>query len=152
MLLIYSDKDVEINFNDTPHVDIRYMLPWMSELEKQDIKKKPFMNQYELSIVIKDIKCNESYEFAIPEHYTWDGASIPRPFWRLIGAKTDNQFLIASCIHDYMCENHEVVGNKRNLSSKIFKGLLIASGVGKFKAQTMYLAVDNFQRLCNWSK
>lgn len=150
MLSIYKDKELEILFNDAPHVDIRYLLPWLSEAEKTSIKKKPFLNQDELSVMIKDFKKDESYEFTIPENYCWDGASIPKAFWRLIGAKTDNEFLIASCIHDFMCENHEVVDERRNLSSKIFRGLLISSGVGKVKAQTMYLAVDNFQKLCNW--
>lgn len=150
MLLIHKDKEIEIYFNDIPHVDVRYMLPWMSEIEKQDIKKKPFCNQNELTILVKDIKKNDSYEFTIPEDYCWDGASIPKTFWRIIGPNTDNKFLIASCVHDYMCENHGVVESRRNFSSKIFKGLLLASGVGKIKAQTMYLAVDNFQRFCNW--
>lgn len=150
MLSIYKDKEIEILFNDTPNIDIRYLLPWLSEIEKTSIKKKPFLNQRELSIVVKDLKNKECYEFAIPEGYCWNGASIPRIFWRIIGSNTDNDFLIASCIHDFMCENHEVIDDRRLLSSKIFRGLLISSGVSKIKAQTMFLTVDNFQKLCNW--
>lgn len=55
-------------------------------------------------------------------------------------------------VHDVFCENHEVIGNDRQLSSIVFRELLLASGVGKLRAYTMYYAVDNFQKLCGWGK
>ena len=90
------------------------------------------------------------YCFVIEKGYTWDGATIPFGFRWLIGAKGSSEFLNPSMVHDKMCENHEIVGNDRQLSSMIFRELLIASGVSKLKAKTMYYAVDNFQRFCGW--
>ena len=65
----------------------------------------------------------------------------------------DTEFLNASMVHDMLCENHAAVDYDRQLSSMIFREILIASGVSRFKAQTMYIAVDNFQKLfCGWEK
>ena len=49
-------------------------------------------------------------------------------------------------------ENKEVIDYDRKLTSKVFKGCLRTAGVSSFKAQIMYLAVDNFQKFCNWKK
>lgn len=147
----YKDDDIIIYFSHLPRVDVRYVTPWINEDEIKDIKNKPFECENGFKVIVEDLKNNQMYNFEIAKGYCWDGASIPRAFWRLIGSKTDSSFLIASCVHDYMCENHECVGKNRNLSSKIFRGLLIATGVSKMKAQTMYLAVDNFQKFCGWN-
>ena len=53
-------------------------------------------------------------------------------------------------VHDWMCVYHNSVGYDRNFSSRVFRALLLSAGVGKVKAQVMYLAVDNFQRFCGW--
>ena len=49
-------------------------------------------------------------------------------------------------------ENKEVIDYDRKLTSKVLKGCLRTAGVSSFKAQIMYLAVDNFQKFCNWKK
>ena len=103
-----------------------------------------------LKVWLFDHVKSKSYSFTIPKGYCFDGATIPRFLWRVIGSKTDNTFLIAALIHDILCENHGYVNNDRNFSSKVFRALLISGGVGKVKAQVMYLAVDNFQRFCKW--
>lgn len=150
MIRIYKDEDIEISFSELPKVDIRYILPWTLEEEAKDIRLKPFQCQNSFTVEVYEFDSDEEFSFTIPAGYKWDGATIPRFLWRLIGSNTDNSFLIPSCIHDMLCENHHLVDDRRNLSSKIFKALLISQGVGKFKAQTMYLAVDNFQKLCGW--
>lgn len=150
MIEIFKDKELEIYFSNLPRVDVRYILPWTNEEEKKEIKHKPFICENEFKVLIKDVELNEEFLIEIPKNYAWDGASIPRVFWRLIGSNTDNSFLMPSCIHDILCENHDLINHDRNLSSRIFRSLLIASGVTKFKAQTMYLAVDNFQKFCGW--
>lgn len=150
MLEIYSDKVLKIYFSETPKVEIRYILPWTTKEEIEEIKKKPFYCDNAIAVKICDLKADKDYNFLINKGYTWDGASIPRLFWRLIGAKTDNNFLIPSYIHDFLCENHFVIGYNRQLSSKVFKALLLSCGVSKIKSETMFLAVDNFQRFCGW--
>ena len=102
-----------IYFDKTPEVRIRYIMPYMLEEEIEDIYEKPFISESKLNVVLADKILQEKYKFEIPEFYTWDGATIPRVFWRLIGAKTDNKFLIPSLVHDVLCENHDYVNGDR---------------------------------------
>lgn len=148
MIEWYSDDILEIEFDKIPCVGIRYALPTMTEAEKKSIAKYPFVNK-------KDLKVKITYytdvcEFIIPKDYCYDGASIPRMFWRIIGAKTDNSFLVAALIHDWMCEHHEVVDNNRYLSTLIFNALLEVGGVSSFRRWLMKHSVDNFQKFCGW--
>lgn len=143
-----NNNGIIIEFNDIPRLRMRYALPNDTEEEKKDIKKFPFINCKDLKVAIK--YNNNTYNFDIPKGYKWDGATIPKFFWRIVGSSTQPEFLIASCIHDILCENHNYIDNNRNLSSLVFKELLLEAGVGKIKAKIMYLAVDNFQRFCGW--
>ena len=150
MIEWYSNKDLIIEFDCVPSVSMRCITPDMDEDEKEEIKNFPFLNNEDLNVCLTDLKKNKEYYFKIARGFYWDGATIPRVFWRLIGSKTDPSFLIPSMIHDKLCNYHNLVDNDRNFSSRVFKGLLLASGVNKITAQTMYLAVDNFQRFCGW--
>lgn len=152
MIEWYKDERLGIFFDIEPDVSIRYILPWDKE-DKQyckDIIKKPFMNLKELFVRIEDFENKITYEFTIPESYCWDGASIPRIFWRLIGAKTDNRFLIPSMIHDVLCENKDYVDNDRYFADKVFERLLYVSGVPAFSRWLMFHSVDNYQKFCGW--
>ena len=140
------DSNVLVSFDKEPILQVRIITPSMTSDEKIDINKKPFIIINSVRVLIFDNKKFKHYEFEIYKNYTFDGASVPRFFWRIIGAKTDNEFLIASLIHDVLCENHEYIDNDRKLSSNTFRVLLIASGVNNFKANVMYLAVDLYQK------
>lgn len=144
------DNNVLISFDKEPYIIVRTIKPNMSALEKKSITKYPFCCKKPLKVMIFDNKKFKQYEFNIKENYCYDGASIPRFFWRLIGSNTSAEFLIPSLVHDVLCENHSYIDNDRELSSKVFRALLIASGVSKFKANIMYQAVDTFQRFCKW--
>lgn len=151
-MLWYEDSEIKIEFDKVPHTTMRLILPSMSKEEKKEIKKKPFINKVRLFVNITDKRKEEvQYNFLIEKGYIWDGATIPRIFWRLTGSKTDPEFQIPSMIHDKLCENKNFINYDRILSSKVFKGLLIGSGVNKFKADMMYIAVDNFQKFCGWN-
>lgn len=152
MLQWYKDKKIGIFFDREPVVINRYPTPEMTAREKKSIAKFPFANMRKLEVWLIDYKKGKRYAFTIPEKYYWDGASVPRVFWRMIGPKTDPRFLIGSLIHDQLCENRGYIDNDRNFSSRVFKALLLVAGVSKVKAQTMYLAVDNYQRFCGWGK
>ena len=86
----------------------------------------------------------------IPKGYCYDGASIPRLFWRVIGSNTDNRFLIPALVHDVLCENHNYVDNDRNFSTEVFNALLEASEVNAFKRFCMKKSVNCYQRFCKW--
>lgn len=146
-----EDKYLSIDFDSIPLIGIRYILPSMTEDEKKSIKKYPFINKSALRVTLCDKEQNKSYNFTVPKGYCFDGASVPRFFWRVIGSNTDNKFLVPAMIHDYMCENHSCVDFDRKFSTKVFNSLLQVSGVGNFKRFWMKNSVDFFQKcFCNW--
>ena len=150
MINWYQDKKMTIKFSAVPNVQMRLILPSMTETEKKEIAKCPFINKTDLKVELLDNKKRAKYIFDIQKGYTWDGATIPRPFWRLIGAKTDPKFLIPSLIHDVLCENHGYVDNDRYFSTRVFERLLFVSGVNPISRHLMFHSVDNFQKFCNW--
>lgn len=149
MIEWYKDKELQILFDDTPFVSIRYVLPSMTDQEIKSIKKYPFINKRDLKVRIcyKD----RIHEFTIPKSYCFDGASVPKFFQRVIGAPTDNNFLIAALVHDYCCENKYLIFNNRALSTNVFNALLKVAEVGSFKRFLMKNSVACFQTLfCHW--
>lgn len=151
MICWYSDKKLAVFFDNLPLLGIRYSVPSMADNERKAIEKYPFICKKELKVCLKDYVKNRSYEFAIPKNYCFDGASIPRLFWRVIGANTDNKFLIPALIHDILCEHHEYINNDRAFSTNIFNALLSCSGVGRFKRFCMKNSVACYQTiLCKW--
>lgn len=147
----YTDKNLTIQFDEVPYLSVRVAVPSMTDIEKKSIKKYPFINKRDLKVrIIYHVKDDRIHEFTIPKNYCWNGSDIPRCFWRLVGAKSEPQYLVASCLHDYVLENKHLILNDRRLSTEIFKGCLLEAGVGKIKAQIMAECVDMFQRFCDW--
>lgn len=150
-IIWYESELLKIIFSDTPHVCVRYILPTHTEEEKKSIKKYPFICKTKLDVQLIDYVKDRTYGFSIPKGYCYDGASIPRLFWRFIGAPTDNAFLIPALIHDILCEHHEYIMNDREFSTKVFNALLEVSEVGKYKRFFMKNSVACFQKLfCKW--
>lgn len=150
MIEWYVNKYAGIYFDCIPRVAIRYILPSTNKEVKKSIKKYPFINKKLLRVKLTDIKKNKIYKFEIPKYYCFDGASIPRLFWRIIGSNTDNKFLIAALVHDILCENHHYVDNDRKFSTQVFNALLESSEVNPLKRFFMKNSVDIYQRLCDW--
>ncbi len=150
MFEYYSNNRVGIFFSENPHISIRYYIPSMTEDERKSIEKYPFINKKNLQVRLVDYKKDKTYNFQIPKGYCYDGASIPRLFWRIIGSKTDNRFLIPALIHDILCENHSFIENDRKFSTEVFNALLEASEVNVFKRFLMKNSVDYFQRTQKW--
>lgn len=118
----------------------------LSGEEKQKALKKPFL-------VMADIKISvyyklKNYVFTIERGYDWNGANVPAFARILIAQGTEPRFMLPSCVHDYMCEHHEVIGNDRYLSTLIFETLCMH--FGKFNAVKRWLmfhGVDNWQKV-----
>lgn len=141
MLLVDSKKDdLKIYVDREPSVIVKSS--WKYPKEEM---KKPYLNKTRcvFTVFYKD----EQYAILCEKGYDWDGASIPFGFRWLIGAKGKPQFLVPSMVHDKLCENHNFIKNDRYLSSLIFRELLIVYKVGKFRANIMFNAVDNFQKV-----
>lgn len=147
MITWYCDEEVVIKFSEEPHIDVQYVKPTSTINEKNNIYKKPFVLKNKIEVILIDLISVEEYKFEIPTNYNWDGATIPNFFARVIGAKTDNKFLIASMVHDVLCENHDYIDNDRYFSTIIFERLLFSSGVCSFKRWLMKHSVDNYQKI-----
>lgn len=143
MIKWYEDENLTIAFDRKPNVAMRYALPSMNAKEKQSIAKYPFINKHNLNVHI--IYKNSHYYFTIPKDYCWDGATINRAFWRLIGSPTDNSFLISSMCHDVLCENPQYIDCNRQLSTEIFNALLVTSNVNPIKRFLMKHSVNIYQ-------
>lgn len=154
MIEWYKDEEISIFFSGKPKIKERIITPGMSSELIKSIKKYPYTNLKNLDVSVFDHINKKSYHFTIPKYYCFDGASIPGKIILkiLIGSKTDNRFLVGAMIHDWMCEHHGTVGYNRNLSSKVFKALLLVGGTPPLKAHLMYLGVDLFQRTQGWKE
>lgn len=111
-------------------------------------KKKPFVLLNNVYYLSGDYKNLESYGIRINKGYNWDGASIPRFLWRVVGSQYNPEFLPASMVHDWLTENKDfILADGVKISSLIFRDILVLSGVPKLKANIMMSAVYCFQ-LC----
>ena len=97
-----KEKIISVSFSLIPDVRVRVINSEDIEKLKKNKKKFPFELYNTIEVFIKTSK--RDFSFFISNGYTWNGADIPRFFWRVIGARTDNDFLIASLIHDYLLE------------------------------------------------
>ena len=122
----FDNEELTIFFSEVPRVCVRYPVPSMTDEEIDDIKKKPFINKKELHIALFDHVKKQTYRFSIPKSYKYDGATIPRFFWRIIGSNTDNTFLIPALVHDVICENHHYINSDRAFSTKVFDAVPLA--------------------------
>ena len=151
MINWYSNRKVMIFFDKLPSLSVRYEVPSMPKEERKSIEKYPFFCKQELEVILYDIKKDKTYSFKIPKGYCYDGASIPRFFWRIIGSNTDNKFLVPALVHDVLCEHHEYVDYDRAFSTDVFNALLEASGIFAPKRFFMKNSVALFQTLfCHW--
>lgn len=149
LLEINGRKDLKIIFNNLcPEECIKEKsLVGLSGKELKKALKKPFYLERELGIAVEYGR-SLPYFFEIPAGYEWNGANVPPFAWLLIGQQKEPRFRLASCVHDYMCENHEVIGNNRYLSTLIFETL--CEYFGRFndvKRWAMFHTVDNFQKV-----
>ena len=107
---------------------------------------KPFVLLNDVYYLSSKFKDNLPYGIHINKGYNWNGANIPRFLWRLVGSQYNPEFLPASMIHDWLCENKDfIIKDGVKISSDIFKDILILYKVNKFKAWVMASAVRTFQ-------
>lgn len=149
-----KEQVLDVIFSQTPDVKVRVIKQDDEENIKKNKKKFPFELGSSLSVRIVTNK--RIFSFIIFKGYTWNGADIPRFFWRVIGARTDNDFLIASMLHDYLLEFKVYILNEilkkqisikeyRRLTSLIFRHVIKIQGTNTIKANVMAYFVDVFQ-------
>jgi hypothetical protein len=153
-----KEQVLDIKFNEVPDARIRVI----QDSDTNEIKKQKLDYPFELfNTVTVTIKTTfREFSFDIYNGYYWNGADIPRFLWRIVGSRTDNQFLIASLLHDYLLQfkkfilkevlhNMITVNEYRRLTSLIFREKLKHQGVNTIKANIMSWAVDVFQHYGN---
>ena len=123
----------------------------MSKDEIKKAKKKPLLVVNRVKVCLIDKKKSKTYIFIIEAGYDYDGASIPRLLWRIVGSKESIEFKIAALIHDVLCENHNYVDYDRYFADRVFEKLLEVGDVGAFRRWLMFHSVDNFQKFCRWN-
>lgn len=91
----------------------------------------------------------EDFAFVEPDGKRWiaragavvDGASIPRPFWPVIGGPFDGHYRSASVVHDYYCVERSEPWEEVH---RMFYNAMRAAGVAEATAKVMFYAVWNF--------
>ena len=149
-----KEKILSVSFDAIPDVRVRVI----NIDDAQEIIKSKKKYPFELfnSLLVRISTTQRNFEFTIFNGYTWNGADIPRFFWRIIGSRTDNDFLVASMLHDYLLEFktyivNEVLNNKvskkeyRRLTSLIFRHVIKEQGTNTIKANVMAWCVDVYQ-------
>jgi hypothetical protein len=124
-----------------PRTAVRKPVPSDTIEERQEKKKKPYLNKSDVSFMVNYL--GTVYVIDIPKGYTWDGATC-------LGLHHIPKFLNASMVHDVICEKKCLVAYDRQLSSMIFREICIASGVNKVFAYLAYYAIEAFQKTQNW--
>lgn len=98
---------------------------------------KPYCPGYE--ILIEDFEITwRGTKYTIPEGFIWDGASIPRFAWRVIGHGFMQELRAATILHDLFYDTGIIPREKADLA---MKEKLIEYGVSKVRAGMMYAAV-----------
>lgn len=94
-------------------------------------------------------KLRQTFRFRDPNGLLWstpadvevDGASIPQPFWSVIGGPFEGQYINASVIHDHYCRTRERTAHDTHRN--FYYGMR-ATGVPTWRANLMYWAVATF--------
>ena len=144
----YRDDILMILFSDIPKIENKIINKnVMKKEEIKKAKKKPLFCENEVEVVLVDYLKVKNYKFIIKAGYDYDGATIHKLFWRLIGSKEDIRFKVASLLHDVLCENHDYVDNDRYFADKVFERCLFVSDTCAFVRWLMFHSVDNYQKL-----
>lgn len=79
--------------------------------------------------------------WVVPNETCVNGASIPKVFWSVMGGPWSGAYRRASVVHDHFVRTKERTWQDTH---RVFYDAMLASGVPKAKAKTMYFAVRRF--------
>lgn len=116
---------IKITFFDQPHIEPR------PEIDEVELTADAC---FYVDAVPKDI----------PMRYKYNGASIPRIFWPIVGSPFDPDFAMASLVHDLMYLTHKYT---RAQADEMLFQLLRQCGVELWRARTMWAFVRSFGQM-----
>lgn len=105
-----------------------------------DVLAKPLPRERKY-VLKEDFKLGS---LTIPKGFKWDGASIPRVFWSVIGSPFSPDLMRASLIHDFLYRRKDV---RAKCTDVTFYKVLLADGVSKLRAYIMYKSVRGYRFL-----
>ena len=112
-------------------------------------RKKPYYLMQNAYVIVHEHN-GQKYYLKMNKGFVSDGCTIPRLLWTVLGCPHNQEYLPASLIHDWLLCHPQEINRDRNLSSRIFRQVLLNEGVERWKAQIMYIAVDIWQWLKNF--
>ncbi len=86
----------------------------------------------------------------IPEGYSWDGASIPRWAWSIMGHPLEGDLRLPSLVHDWLCEHSETAAD-RMVADAVFFLLLSRAGLPRWRRICLWAAV-RFYAIFIWRR
>lgn len=104
-------------------------------------KKKVLKREFKLNgdFVCSFLFKGYYYEITIKKGFIYDGASIPKFAWSILGSPFTGLYLEAATVHDAIY--YAVWKYGRKLADEIFLFIMLEMGVPRAKAYTMYKTV-----------
>jgi len=144
--VVWYDGDIKIELTESPKVQTRDCNKYLQSSEEfRSARAWPHKLMHE--VFVRITKKNKVYTFKINTAYCYDGATIPRLFWRLIGAPSDPRFIIGALLHDVLCQHKEYVDRDRNLATCVLERCCRCTGTGAVTRFLMYWSVEIYQML-----
>jgi hypothetical protein len=84
------------------------------------------------------------FRIEVPTGFVTDFASIPRFFWRVIGAPAEGKYRLAAVVHDYLYRTPGIC--MRNQADSVLREAMVVSGCSAFDVHAIYWGV----RLGGW--
>jgi len=149
-----KEKLIGVDIEPCPIVKIRVInAGFDDDLTIKSKKKFPFTLCVDVEVTVQTEK--NIFNFKIPKGYVWNGADIPKILF-VFGQSKDNNYLIASMVHDFLLENRvklykgkllsQITPDEyRRLTSLIFRQILKDQKTNVIKANIMAWCVDVFQ-------
>lgn len=139
MTIVWCDKpELKITSDIAPCTTVCKPLPSDSDEVKEYKKKFPYLNKKRVLFDVTYL--GTQYCFVIEKGFRWNGTNC-------LFLQHYPKLLDASCVHDLLCNKHDLIDNDRQLSSMIFREIGIASGVWEPFMWGAYHCVDNFQKI-----
>lgn len=147
---IVNTDGLKVTSDIEPNPHYRVVTPYTPEDEVRNILRKPFAVGHSVTVTVETPE--EEYKLFFSKDYTWDGASVP-PIVRLLLKKGDPRYLLASMLHDKVCECPWLIDYNLKLSTDIFKHTAISCKTNKLLANVMAFFIDKYQRrFTKWQK
>tara|TARA_R100000655_G_scaffold14219_2_gene31798 strand:- start:241 stop:744 length:504 start_codon:yes stop_codon:yes gene_type:complete len=156
MLNIYNNSFTRKSIADRPIISPIY-----------DNKSQFYLYEpYSLYFIYKDkLSVKRKIKIFIPSNFIFDGASIPRFFWRVVGFPLSPKFIVAALIHDVLfgkIDNRVKIWEEGKLLKSdeaehlfdqkncdiVFRGILYEEKNSGWKVRSMYRALRVAGRFC----